>query len=144
VAALAFEEAGRIDAALHHIEACCSAKRPAELTSWRPGIVGPQGEALRARLLLRKGEAGPALAAAERSLAARPRFLAAIELRAQALLGLGRVGDALAYLLAELRVDEEPRLWRQVAAILGALGRTEEAKKCLARGGERRPVAVAE
>jgi tetratricopeptide (TPR) repeat protein len=144
VAALAYEAEGRVDDALHQIEACCSARRPVEQTSWRPGIAGPQGEALRARLLLRKGDPVAALSAAERSLALRPGFLAAIQLRAQALVSSARPGDALAFLLKELKVREEARLWQQVGAILGALGRDEEAKKCLARARERKPVAVAE
>lgn len=144
VAALAFEEEGRIDEALREVDACCNSRKPVEQTSWRPGLVGPQGEALRARLLLKKGEPAQALAAAERSLAARPRFLAAIQLRAQALVGVGRAGDALALLLAQVRERDEPRLWRQIAALLAALGRPEEAKKCLARVQDRGAVPVAE
>jgi tetratricopeptide (TPR) repeat protein len=85
-----------------------------------------------------------ALAAAERSLALRPGFLAAIQLRAQALVSAARPGDALDFLLQELKVREEARLWQQVGAILGALGRGEEAKKCLARARERKPESVAE
>jgi tetratricopeptide (TPR) repeat protein len=144
VAALAYEEDGRIDEALREIDACLSARRPVEQTSWRPGLVGPQGEALRARLLLRKGEPALALAASERSLAARPGFLAAVQLRAQALVGVGRAGDALALLLAEVRDRDEPRLWRQIAALLHAFGRPDEAGKCLARARDGRARAVAE
>src|SRR5262245_2526670 len=144
VAALAYEAEGRIDEALREVDACTSARRPVEQTSWRPALVGPQGEALRARLLLRKGEPALALAASERSLAARPGFLAAVQLRAHALVGVGRAGDALALLLAEVRGRDEPRLWRQIAALLHALGRPEEAKKCLARSQDGRVRAVAE
>lgn len=144
VAALAYEADGQIDAALREINGCLRARRPVEQTSWRPGLVGPQGEALRARLLLRKGEPAEALVSAERSLAARPGFLAAVQLRAQALVGVGRAGDALALLLAEVRGRDEPRLWRQIAALLHALGRPEEAKKCLARAHDARASAVAE
>src|SRR5262249_4948183 len=78
VAALAFEDAGRIDDGLRQIGLCCDARRPADVTAWRPGLVGPQGEALRSRLLLRKGDAHAALAAAERALALRPGYPAAI------------------------------------------------------------------
>jgi tetratricopeptide (TPR) repeat protein len=144
VAALAFEAAERIDDALRQVDRCCSARKPADVTAWRPGLVGPQGEALRARLLLRKGDAPAAREAAERALALRPGYPAAIQLRTDALLQAGRPADAMQSLLAELKRKEEPRLWLQVARILTALGRSDEAKRCVARAERRELQPVAE
>ncbi|HET6163355.1 MAG TPA: glycosyltransferase [Planctomycetota bacterium] len=144
VAALALEEAGRLDEALHQVDRCCGAKKPPDATAWRPGLVGPQGEALRARLLLRKGDSPAALAAAERALALRPGYPAAIQLRADAFLQSGRPSEAVASLLAELKRKEEPRLWEQVARILSMLGKQDEAERCLARARRRELQPVAE
>jgi hypothetical protein len=47
-------------------------------------------------------------------------------------------------LLAELKRKEEPRLWLQVARILTALGRSDEAKRCVARAERRELQPVAE
>ncbi len=134
VAALACEAEGQLDAALHHLESCCGATRPVQLTTWRPNLVGPQGESLRARLLLAKGDPRGAIAAAERALTARPGYTAAVELKSEALIAAGAAGDALRFLVSEVkRSPHEKRLWRQVGGLLTRLGRPLEASRCLAR-----------
>jgi len=134
VAALALEEAGRVDEALAHVERCCGSRRPAHLTAWRPAIAGWKGEALRARLLLKRGDAPAAIAAARRALELRPGWLSATSLLVEALAAGGRPGEALRLLLAEVkRTPGERRLWAHAAALLARLGRPEEAQRCLAR-----------
>jgi predicted Zn-dependent protease len=93
---------------------------------------------------LRKGDSPAALAAAERALALRPGYPAAIQLRADAFLQSGRPSEAVASLLAELKRKEEPRLWQQVAQILTRLGKTDEAQRCLARAERRELEPLAE
>ncbi len=132
VAALALEMDGRLDEALAHVARCCGAKRPTHLTAWRPSIAGPQGEALRARLLLKKHDPRGAIAAAERALELRPGWLAPIQLKAEALAVAGEPSEALRLLMSEVkRAPAERRLWRQIGELLERVGRPQEAARCL-------------
>ena len=141
VAALLFEAEGWLDEALAELDRCVTMKRPANLTSWRPGIVEVQSETLRARILLRNNDASGALAACERALAKRPHYPAAIQLQADALIAAQRAGDALRLLMAEARAAKEPkRLLQQAGALLARLGRSTEARRCLELA--ERPAAV--
>jgi tetratricopeptide (TPR) repeat protein len=133
-AALALELDGRFDDALECLGRCVGAARPIHLTAWRPSIAGAQGEALRARILLRKGDARGAIAAAERAIGLKPGFLTAIQLKGEALVALGEPKEALRLLMEEVkRAPNERRLWLQVGALLERAGRPQEARRCLAR-----------
>jgi hypothetical protein len=132
VAALALEAEGRIDEALAQVEACCATKRSTHLTAWRPEIAGAQGETLRARLLLKRGDARGAIAATRRALELAPAMVAAIQLQADALVASDAAGDALRLLMdAVKRAPRERRLWQQVALLLARLGRPVEAQRCV-------------
>ncbi len=134
VAALAREAAGEIDLALAHVAECTGARRRTHQTAWRPGLAGPQAEALAARLWLKKGDATAAIAAAERALSARPGYPAAVQLKADALVVAQRAGDAVKFLLAEAKArPDASRVWQQLGALLTRLGQPDQAQKCLAR-----------
>jgi len=137
VAALAREASGQLDAALAHVEECCSAKRSVHQTAWRPSLAGPQALALGARIALARGDGAAALAYADRALVARPGYAAAIQLKADALVATQRAGDAVRLLLAEVaQAPDARRHWRQLGVLLARLGRAEEARRCLARSEE--------
>jgi predicted Zn-dependent protease len=86
---------------------------------------------------LARRDGATALAYADRALAARPGYPAAIQLKADALVASQRAGDAVKLLLAEVtRVPDARRHWRQLGVLLARLGRAEEARRCLARSEE--------
>jgi tetratricopeptide (TPR) repeat protein len=134
VAALAREANGELAQALGHVEECVTARRSGHQTAWRPALAGEQALALGARIELKRGGSRAAREFAERALAARPGYPAAVQLKAEALVAEQRAGDAVRFLAAAARERPgEARLWRQLGELLARLGQAAPARECLDR-----------
>lgn len=134
VAALAREANGEFDRAIAHVQECLTAKRAVHQTAWRPSLAGAQAQALGARIELKRGAPERALSLAQAALAARPGYLAAIQLAGEALVAARRAGDAVAFLSAQAQAQPgEQRIWQQLGQLLARLGQDGAARRCMAQ-----------